>query len=86
MNLHILFGQRKQSYAGEHAPEPLLCWSEYEIEENPEGFDQEVLEKTKKAESDFSAVRLIVVEVDQDKIARLLNEPPTVKGTVCSDE
>lgn len=82
MNLHILFGQRKQSYDGEYAPEALVCWTEHDIEENPEGFDQAVLEATEKAKDDFSATRVIVVSVNVHKIARLLNESPVVEGTV----
>ena len=82
MNLHILFGQRKQSYAGEYAPEVLVCWTESDVEENPEGFDQAVLEAVEKAKSDFSATRVLIVSVNAQKITRLLNESPVIEGTV----
>lgn len=80
MNLHILFGQRKQSYDGEHAPETLLCWTEYDIDENPEGFDAAVAEAKKKAERDFSSTRVLIVKVDGDKLDRLLNKTPVAQG------
>ncbi len=82
MKLHILFGQRKQRYDGEHAPEPLLCWSEYEVDENPGGFEEACDRIRREKESEFSAFRLILVGVDGDRIERLLNQPPTVQGTV----
>lgn len=82
MNLHILFGQRIQAREGEYAPEVLLCWTEYDIDENPEGFDEEVERAQEKAASDFSTTRVIIVQVDQDRITRLLNEAPVVKGKV----
>ena len=82
MNLHILFGQRRQSYDGEFAPEPLLCWSAYEIDENPEGYDGAVEAAQKKAEKDFSSTQVFIIKVDGEKIAKILNEPVVIKGEI----
>lgn len=82
MKLHILFGQRKQSYDGEHAPEALVCWTEYDRDENPDGFDKACEEAEAKYGPEFSAFRIIDVEVDGDKLDRLLNGRPKIKGEV----
>ena len=87
MKLHILFGQRKESYEGEHAPEALLCWDEYSVEGNPEGFDKEVEETKKACEPDsFMAMRVIEIEVSQDRIRKLLVDTPVVHGDIKTEE
>lgn len=85
MNLHILFGHRKESYPGEHAPEPLLCWSEFEVDENPDGYDADVLRTLQERAIDFEVTRLILVRVDADAIGRLLREPPVIVGEIVRD-
>lgn len=82
MKLYILFGQRKQTYDGEYAPEALVCWTEYDADENPDGFASACQDATAMYGSEFSAFRVINVLVDGDKIDRLLNGTPTVKGEV----
>lgn len=82
MDLHILFGQRRQNYEGEYAPEVLVCWDEFTIDENPEGFWEAVDEAKQEMADEMSAMCVVVVQVDQDKIARLLNATPALKGEV----
>jgi hypothetical protein len=82
MNLHILFGQRKQRYDGEYAPEALVCWTEHDIDENPAGFEDACEEARKEYGPEFSAIRVIIVAVDNYKIDRLLNKAPTVEGEI----
>lgn len=82
MKLHILFGQRKQRYDGEYGPEVLDCWDEYSINENPDGYETAMAGAMAAQASEMSAMRVIVVEVDGDKIERLLNREPVVKGEV----
>jgi hypothetical protein len=82
MKLHVLFGQRKQRYDGEFAPEALDCWDECSIDQNPAGFEQSIAGAMATYTSEMSAMRVIVVEVDGDKIERLLNRAPAVAGTV----
>lgn len=82
MKLFVLFGQQKESYDGEHAPAALLVWDEYAVDENPEGFEKDV-EKTKATyREDMIAMRVVAVEVDQDKIRRLLLSTPTIPGEI----
>ena len=82
MKLKILFGQRKQRHPGQNAPETLLCWTEYEVEENPDVFEKECNRHRTLLQSEFTAFKLIDVSVDQDKIESLLNDVPTVVGSV----
>ena len=82
MMLHILFGHRKESYEGENAPEPLLCWSEFEVDDNPKGFNDAVLRTLQERASDFEVTRLILVHVDGDAILRILRDPPVIEGKV----
>ncbi len=82
MKLHILFGQRKCRYEGEHAPEALLCWDEYSVDENPAGYEEELEETREEHLSEMTSMRVIVVKVDGDQIAKLLNSDPVVAGEV----
>lgn len=81
MKLYILFGQRRQNYDGEYAPEVLLCWTEPDVDENPEGWESAV-EAAKVEATDFSATRVILVAVNGERVAGLLNNPPVVTGHV----
>lgn len=82
MILHILFGQRKQRYEGEYAPEALVTWDEYCVDENPEGWETAVAEAKAKYGEEMSSMKIINVSCDGDKIVKLLNGTPTVKGEV----
>lgn len=83
MNLKVLFIQRPNSYPGENAPEVLECVTEFDYEDNPEYFDNRVAEAIKEKEAgEYANVRVIDVEVDQDKISSILNESPLVRGKV----
>ena len=81
MNLAILFGQSKEEYEGQYAPEPLECWSEFNVEENPEGFE-EACDDAKANNGYMTAYKVINIEVDQDKIRELLIGTPTLKGEI----
>ena len=82
MKLHILFGQREEVYAGQYAPEALVCWDEFSVDGNPGVFEYECEEYLK--EHEFTATKVILVEVDGDEITRLLTEAPTIEGNVTS--
>ena len=86
MDLYILFGQRVERYAGEYSPEPLLCWSEYDVDENEDGFEKACEEERAKHGKEFAAFQVIKVAVSQSKIRQLLLEAPTISGKVKVDE
>jgi hypothetical protein len=85
MDLHILFIQRKESYPGECAPEALVVWDEYSVDENPEGFENAIKLSLAGQGSDVAAHRVIRVRVDQERIHKLLVKVPTVDGSIIED-
>ena len=82
MKLHILFGQRKQNYEGEYAPEALLVWDEYAVDESSEAYAAELAKTREKYGPEMSAMKVILVSVNQDAIVKLLNEDPVLPGKV----
>lgn len=80
MKLHILFGHRKESYEGEFEPEPLLCWSESEVDENPEGFAEDVEKTLLERGKDFERTRMFTVRVNGEAIVRQMYEVPELEG------
>lgn len=82
MWLHILFGQRMQRYDGEYAPEPLECWSEFEVEENYEGFREAVEKHRKKLDGEFENMQVFKVRVDHDFIDAFMNGTPSMDGDI----
>lgn len=83
MKLFILWGQRKESYEGQYAPEALNCWTEFEVDENPEGFEEDCEAQKAKHLKEFVAFRVIPVEVSGDKIRNILvGTPEPLKGEV----
>lgn len=82
MDLFILFIQRKESYEGEYAPEALVVWDEFAMDENPEGFE-EVCKKELAANGDqVMAHKVLRVRVDGDKIRKLLVGTPVLNGEI----
>lgn len=82
MDLFILFIQRKESYEGEYAPEALVVWDEFAMDENPEGFE-EVCKKELVANGDqVMAHKVIRVRVDGDKIRKLLVGTSVLNGEI----
>lgn len=83
MRLMILWGQRKEAYPEQYAPEPVVCWGEYEVDENPEGFEEACEEYKKARHSEFVAFRVIPLAVDLNKVQEILvGEAPTLEGKV----
>jgi hypothetical protein len=82
MDLFILFGQRKEAYDGEHAPEALLCWTEFDVDENNEGWNKAVDEAKKEYAASMTATRVIRVSVDQARVRRLLLLSPLIQGDI----
>ena len=80
MTIHVLFGQRKCSYPGEYAPEPLAVSSDIIDDDNPDYMAGE-LEKA-KASGEYESVRIISFDVDADEIDRLLSISAKVEATI----
>ena len=82
MKLHVLFGQREESYEGEYAPEALLCWDEFCVDDNPDGFDEECARYLQDHEGEFVASKVILIDIDGEKVRDLLIGVPVLKGAV----
>jgi hypothetical protein len=82
MKISILFGVRNERYEGENAPEALLVWDEFSIEENPSGFDSAVKTIVEGSKEEFQATRVIQLDVNQNVIRALVLSKPTLKAKV----
>lgn len=82
MRLHVLFGQRIESHEGEYGPEVLACWDEFSVDENPDGFNDACDKARADYGRDMAAMRIIEVEVDQDKIRHMLVGRVVLAGKV----
>ena len=80
MKLYVMFGHRQERYKGEYNPEPFFCWSEYEVEENPEGFATECAKARESRAAEFAAMKVFAIEVNEDAIVKQLLEAPTIQG------
>ena len=80
MKLHILFGQRKETYPGEYMPEALAVMDEYGQSDNPGYLDGE---KTKALTSgEFENVVVVTVEVNGAKVMEMLRPAKQVLPAV----
>lgn len=80
MDLHILFIQRKEEYPLEYAPEALVVWDEYAMDENPEGFDEACAKALKEHGDQVVAHKVIRFRVDQEKVRKLLLGTPVIEA------
>lgn len=70
MKLFVLFGQRKESYPGEYAPEALACIDECGMDENPAYIEGE--HKKHRDSDEFEAIAVITLKVNGAKIMEIL--------------
>lgn len=82
MILKTLWIQRKCSYEGEFAPECLCAVGEYSYDDYPEWFDKECAKELDKVKDDINSHKIIDIVVEQDRIVKLLNDNPVIKGEI----
>jgi hypothetical protein len=80
MKVHVLFGQRKCDYPGQYAPEALEVADENAYSDNPDFLNGKLKEHT--ATEEFSALVIVAINVDGGTIDRILNNHPTIPGTI----
>lgn len=80
MKVHVLFGIRQERYDGECGPEVLLAIDEFCREENPQGWDEDVVKTRARFKNDMRAMRVIDIEVEDARIRDLLLQDPVVIG------
>lgn len=83
MNLCVLFGQRKERYPGQYAPEAIACIDEYGNGDNPDYME----EQREKAigSGDFASVIVVTLRVDGEKIAEALRPKAIVMDAEIAD-
>ena len=82
MILKTLWIQRKCSYEGEYAPECLVAVDEYCYDDNPDWFDNKVSDELEENKSDIDSHVIIDIVVGEDRIVKLLNDNPVIKGEI----
>jgi hypothetical protein len=80
MLLKVIFGQRKERYEGEHAPEALDVMDEYSYEENPDWLNQKL--ETHRLNTDFERFEIIEIEVSIVDILNILRPNTNIQGKV----
>ena len=81
MRLYALFAMRKSSVDDDLLPECLVCWDEFCVEENPDGFDTDC-EKAKKSLGDELAFARVVELSVPDSELRKLFGPASIAAKV----
>lgn len=84
MIIHILFGQRKEDYPEQYAPEALEVADEYAMQENPEWMQEKLAyyEGTKE----FTALKVMEIEVKQGAVRSALLDPPRLESKLVDAE
>lgn len=75
MELFVLFGQRKERYAGENGLEALACMSYYDQDANPDYLPGQKSDYDKTGE--FERTEIITLKVDEKALMEILR--PTSK-------
>lgn len=86
MILSCLFGLRKEQYEGQNAPELLLAWDEYCIEENPEGWETEVQSLIEHLGKEMTAMRIVDIEVDSKRLRDALVKTPELRAQIVGEK
>lgn len=83
MILYVLFGQRQETYPGQHAPEALDILDEYGYEENGAWLHMQM--ESFRVSGDFIGLRIFEIDLGgeaQDIIRRQLVGFPVIQGRV----
>lgn len=80
MILKVIFGQRKERYEGERAPEALDVMDEFSYEENPDWIHKRL--QTHRVNPDFERFEIIDIEVPMRDILNILRPSIKVQGKV----
>lgn len=82
MVIRHLFGQRKEHYEGQYAPELLASVDEFTDEESPEWFERECANEIARNKKDFLAFKVVNIEIDVAKLRSLLMNVATLEGKI----
>lgn len=83
MEIRTLWAKRRDSYPGEHAPELLVAWDEFSIDDYREGWEDAKASELAAMEGDLVASAELVIDVPDDAVFALF-ESPKVSAEVVS--
>lgn len=66
MKLYVLFGQRKETYEGQFAPEALDVIDEYSMEDNTEYMDKSLAQQMEKYGDHFEGMAWFPIVIEGD--------------------
>lgn len=66
MRIYVLFGQRKEQYDGQHAPEALDVIDEYSVDSNAGFMDESLANAMRKFGEEFEGIAWFPVEIAGD--------------------
>lgn len=78
MLIRCIIVQRKSRYIGEFEPELWDAWSEYVLEDNPDGYAEKLGEAHKLLGTELTQVRELEVIIPEGSITELFRVPKTV--------
>lgn len=84
MKIHTLWGERK-GFEGDY-PELMVAWTEYQMDENSRGFEEDCAKEIAYWGNDLAATRMVILTVDIEKIANLFDPMEIAAEVVVSDD
>lgn len=85
MQVRLLFGQRKEQYPGEYAPELMEAWDEYTLDDNWEGWEEAKAAAIASWGDDLVAAREIVINIADDAIDSVFLTP-TIEAEIIQED
>lgn len=79
MHIHVLFGQREESYPGQHEPEILASLTSDQLNRDPKYFDRVI--KTFQIDCPFQVIKVVRLDVSGPLLRQLLMPAPEVLST-----
>jgi hypothetical protein len=78
VDIRMLWGKRPEAYPGEYAPELMLAWDEYCLDDNEAGYQEAKAAAIKSWGSDFVQGQEIVISIPDDALNRAFEFPRIV--------
>lgn len=83
MKIRLIIAQYKERYPGEYMPNVVDAWDEYVLEDNWEGYQESLAKHKAREDSDYEAVRELIVTVPDEAILKLFKDDvPVVAAKV----
>lgn len=80
MKLYVIFGQRKENYEGQYAPEALEVINEYANDDNPTWLGDKFREIQKQ--EDMKSVKIVTVVINNKNLSDIMNPKNELEGEI----